>query len=89
MCIDYDYLCRITANLSGIPVRVYRAEELISFHSPVTLIRDPMLLCKEQLWCIRDHVGTCLTEHFYYYGVLTSDEIRFIVGPTRQHPASD
>lgn len=89
MPIDYDYLCRITANLSGIPVRVYRAEELISFHSPVTLIRDPMLLCKEQLWCIRDHVGTCLTEHFYYYGVLTSDEIRFIVGPTRQHPASD
>ena len=27
MRIDFDYLCRITANLSGIPVRVYRGEE--------------------------------------------------------------
>ena len=89
MHIDFDYLCRVTANLSGIPVRVYQAEEQISFHSPVTLIRDPMLLCKEQLWDIRDHVGTYLTEHFYYYGVLTSGETRFIVGPTRQLPASD
>ena len=89
MRIDFDYLCRITANLSGIPVRVYKGEELLSFHSPVTLIRDPMLLCKEQLWDIRDHVGYYLTEHFYYYGVLTSGETRFIVGPTRQLPASD
>ena len=89
MHIDFDYLCRVTANLSGIPVRVYQAEEQISFHSPVALIRDPMLLCKEQLWDIRDHVGTYLTEHFYYYGVLTSGETRFIVGPTRQLPASD
>ena len=89
MRIDYDYLCRITANLSGIPVRVYRGENLLSFHSPVTLICDPMLLYREQLWRISDHVGTYLTEHFYYYGVLTSGETRFIVGPTRQLPASD
>ena len=89
MRIDFDYLCRITANLSGIPVRVYRGEELISFHSPVALIRDPMLLCQEQLWRISDHVAYYLTEHFYCYGVLVSDEIRFIVGPTRQLPASD
>ena len=27
MRIDFDYLCRITANLSGIPVRVYRGED--------------------------------------------------------------
>lgn len=89
MRIDFDYLCRITANLSGIPVRVYKGEDLLSFHSPVTLIRDPMLLCREQLWRISDHVGYFLTEHFYYYGVLVSGEIRFIVGPTRQLPASD
>ena len=89
MRIDYDYLCRITANLSGIPVRVYKGEELLSFHSPVTLIRDPMLLCREQLWQIADHVAYFLTEHFYYYGVLVSGEIRFIVGPTRQLPASN
>ena len=89
MRTDFDYLCRITANLSGIPVRVYQGEEQLSFHSPVTLIRDPMLLCREQLWSTQEHVGYCLTEHFYYYGILRSGEIRFIVGPTRQLPASD
>ena len=88
MRTDFDYLCRITANLSGIPARVYKGEELLSFHSPVTLIRDPMLLCRKQLWSTQEHVGYCLTEHFYY-GILRSGEIRFIVGPTRQLPASD
>lgn len=89
MRTDFDYLCRITANLSGIPARVYKGEEQLSFHSPVTLIRDPMLLCREQLWSAQEHVGYCLTEHFYYYGILRSGEIHFIVGPTRQLPASD
>ena len=89
MQIDFAYVCRVTSNLSGIPVRVYRGEELLSFHSPVALIRDPMLLCKERIWEISDHVGYLLTEHFYYYGVLTAGDIRLIVGPTRQLPASD
>ena len=43
MTIDYDYLCRVSADLAGIPIRVYRGEELISFHSPMNLIRDPAL----------------------------------------------
>lgn len=89
MRIDYDYLCRITANLSGIPVRVYRGGEQVSFHSPVALIRDPMVLYREELWDIQETVGYFLTEDFYYFGVLRSDDIRMIIGPTRQLPASD
>lgn len=89
MRIDYEYLCRITADLSGIPVRVYRGDELLGFYSPVSLIRDPMLRWKDGIFGIEDHVGYYLTEHFFYYGILTSGEIRFIVGPTRQLPASD
>ena len=89
MTIDYDYLCRVSADLAGIPIRVYRGEELISFHSPMNLIRDPALYWKEQLWSINDHVGYYLTENFYYYGILTSGDIRFIVGPTRQLPAQE
>ena len=89
MNVDHEYLCRITANLSGIPVRVYRGEELLASHFPVPLSRDPMLLCRQQLWQIREHVGYYLTEHFYYYGVLNAGPVRFVVGPTRQLPASD
>ena len=89
MAIDFDYLCRITAHLSGIPVRVYEGDGLVSFHSPVALPGDPMALCREPIWRITDHVGYYLTEDFFCYGVVTSGEIRFIVGPTRQLPASD
>ncbi len=89
MHIDFDYLCRVTSDLSGIPIRVYQEEELISFHSPVALPKDPMLMCKDQLWSIRDRVSYHLTEHFYYYGMVTSGKIRFIVGPTKQLPDSD
>lgn len=89
MKIDYDYLCRITANLSGIPVRVYQGEKLLCSHSPVSLPRDPILLCWQELWRIREHVGYYMTEDFYTFGVLTAGEIRLIIGPTRQLPASD
>ena len=89
MKIDYDYLCRITANLSGIPVRVYQGEKLLCSHSPVSLPRDPILLCWQELLRIREHVGYYMTEDFYTFGVLTAGEIRLIIGPTRQLPASD
>ena len=52
MAIDFDYLCRITAHLSGIPVRVYEGERLASFHSPVALAKDPMVLYREPIWRI-------------------------------------
>ncbi len=89
MTIDYEYLCRNTANLSGIPVRVCDGEELTAYHSPVTLVRDPFTLCKDAVLAMTDHVGYYLSDHFYYYGVLTAGSIHFIVGPTRQLPPAD
>ncbi|MBQ9592946.1 MAG: helix-turn-helix domain-containing protein, partial [Lachnospiraceae bacterium] len=86
--MDYEYFCRITANLAGIPIRVYRGEELLAYSSPVRLDRDPMLLCRDALWAIRAHVGYHLTEDYYIYGVITSGDLRLIAGPTRQTPPS-
>ncbi len=86
--MDYEYICRITANLAGIPIRFYRGEELLAYSSPVRLDRDPMLLCRDALWAIRDHVGYHLTEDYYIYGVITSGDLRLIAGPTRQTPPS-
>ena len=40
MRIDFDYLCRITANLSGIPVRVYRGEEGNGLPQPLAGLRN-------------------------------------------------
>lgn len=89
MQIDFEYLCRVTSDLSGIPVRAYRKGSLLCFHSPVRLSHDPMLPYQEDLFSIHEHVGYFLTEQFYYYGVLTSGDLQLIIGPTRQIPASD
>lgn len=89
MAVDYGYLCRVTATLSGIPVRVFKGEELVFYHSPVALPKDPVELCKKQIFEIKDHVGYYMTDRFYYYGVLTSGTMRMIIGPTRQVPASE
>lgn len=87
--IDHDYLCRVTSNLSGMPVRVYMGDDMVSFHSPVPLSKDPMHICKEDIWKIEGHVGYFLADHFYYYGIIRSGDLRFIAGPTRQLPASE
>lgn len=84
MPVDYAYLARAVARLSGIPVRVYRGREEICRCFPVELPRDPMELCREEVFAISEHVGYCVSQLFHYYGVLNAGEIRIVVGPTAQ-----
>ncbi len=88
--VDYEYLARSMARLSGIPVRVYEgdAERLRFFPAP--LPRDPMELCKKELFAISSHVGYyCTSVLFHCYGVLNTGNKRFIIGPTSQIMAEE
>lgn len=89
MPMDYAYLARAIARLSGIPVRVYRGGEEICRCFPVDLPRDPMELCRGEVFAISEHVGYCASQLFHYYGVLNAGEIRIIVGPTAQIMADE
>ncbi len=40
--IDYNYLCGVIGNLSGIPVRVFYEETRIFYHSIADLPVDPL-----------------------------------------------
>ena len=90
MNVDYEYLARSISRLSGLPVRVYKeTAELFRFF-PAPLPRDPMELCKKDLFSICSHVGYYNTSVlFHCYGVLNSGDIRFIFGPTSQIMAND
>ena len=73
MKVDYQYLARSVARLSGIPVRVYRGEDALCRFFPAALPRDPMALCREELFAIASHVGTYTTSAlFHSYGVLNA-----------------
>lgn len=84
--LDIHYLCRVIGNLSGIPIRVFVGEKLDFYHSVIYLSKDPMALNQEDIHRIQNHVGYFVTEHFYYYGVINSGDIKIVIGPTRQIP---
>lgn len=86
---DLIYLCRTVGDLSGIPVRVYRGEELLYFHSATGLPRDPVRLYQGELLDIREPVGYLITKQLDNYGVVNAGKVKIIVGPTRQVNSTD
>lgn len=82
--IDYIYLCTAMGNLSGIPIRLYKGEERLFFHSLVQLPKDPMELYRDEIWGVKANVGNVVTRHLNYYGIVNSGEIKIVIGPTCQ-----
>ena len=81
---DLRYLCTTIGNLAGIPIRIFEDGTQIFYYSVVYLPKDPMALCRDDIFAITDHVGYCVTTQFHYYGVINSGLIKIVVGPTRQ-----
>ncbi len=84
MPIDWEYLTRSVARLSGIPVRAYRNGTELSRCFPVTLPRDPLEVCRKEVFAVTEHVGFYVSPLFHYYGVLNAGDIKIVVGPTAQ-----
>ncbi len=82
--IDLQYLCTTIGNLAGIPIRIFENGKQTFYYSVIYLPKDPMLLCKDEIFAITDHVGYCITPQFHYYGVVNCQQIKIVVGPTRQ-----
>ena len=87
--LNINFLCTNLGNLSGIPVSFYKGEEPVFYYSIVSLPTNPFEPFREEFFSISDHIGYFITPHGYYYGVVTFDGNRIIVGPTRQIPISD
>ena len=87
--IDLKYICKVIGNLSGVPIRLFRGETLIFYHSIVDLPKDPMEMYRDDIWNVKTNVGYFVTKHFHYYGVINSGDTKIVIGPTRQTPDSD
>ena len=87
--IDLQYLCTAIGNLSGIPIRLYRGRELLLYYSVSPLPKDPICVYFDQIMAIKDRVGYFMTQHFNYYGVVTSGAMRVVLGPSRQTTANE
>lgn len=87
--VDYEYLGKSMASLSGIPVRVYQGDEELCCFFPVNLPKDPLALYREEILGISEHVGYFATPLFHYYGVLNAGDMKLVVGPTSQIMADE
>lgn len=87
--LDIQYFCTIIGNLSGIPIRIYHKNTQVFYYSTVHLPKDPLIVYKDELWKIDAHIGYYVTNHFHYYGIVNSKNMKIIIGPTRQVPDTE
>lgn len=81
--IDLEYLCSVIAGLSGIPVRIFDGSSLIYYSFVGRLPRDPLEICKKEVFAIEKNIGYYMTAQFQYYGVVKHKKTRIVMGPTR------
>ena len=86
--IDYDYIAENIAELSRIPIRLYKNKELNNFYSPISFTVDPASLYVEKLLSIEKGISYYITPFYQYYGIVQHQNYTFILGPTAQFPLS-
>ena len=82
--LDYNYICTVIGNLTGIPIRLYRDNRQIFYHSLVHLPQDPITAFREDILAIDAHVGYYITPYFHYYGIVGDGENKIVIGPSIQ-----
>lgn len=82
--LDLQYLCKTIGNLSGVPIRILKKDQLLFFYSLVSLPKDPFYIHANEILAIQDHIGYFITEHYSYYGIVNSGDIKLVLGPTKQ-----
>ena len=87
--IDLEYLCSVIAGLSGIPVRIFDGDTPVYYSFVGRLPRDPMVICKNEIFAIEKNIGYYMIAQFQYYGVVRHGKTRVVMGPTRQVTVSD
>ena len=85
---DLKYICTNLGNLSGIPVRLYQNNEQIFYYSLIKLLKDPFEISREATFKLKDEISYYQTPYYYYYAIANINDIRLVVGPTRQLPIS-
>lgn len=81
---DYNYIATMIGDFSGVPVHIYKNNELIFYYSITHFIKDPISIHQSDILKISDHIGYLLTDNFSCYGIVNSNEYKFVIGPTKQ-----
>ncbi len=86
--IDLNYLCTVIGNLAGIPIRTYKKDEQVVYHSLVELPKDPLTPYLSDIFSIKAHIGYFITPYFNYYGVVNCPPYKIAMKSIVQMPLS-
>lgn len=81
---DLIYLSNNLANLSGLPVRLYQNEEKIYYYSTIDLVKDPFIVDEKDALSKKEHVSHFINEFGFFYGIVSYQETKIIIGPTSE-----
>lgn len=87
--INYIYLCTLIGNLSGVPIRLYDNGKLTYYHSLAHLPKDPLSIYESEVLRIDAHIGYFITPTFHYYGIVSDERRKIVIGPTIQTESND
>ncbi|MBO6155419.1 MAG: AraC family transcriptional regulator [Lachnospiraceae bacterium] len=82
--IDFAYMAENIANLSRIAIRIYEDNNLIVYNDPSRFPKDPAKPFIDKLLQIKAPISYYLTPYDHFYGIITYENIRIIIGPTFQ-----
>ena len=85
---NLEYLCVNIGNISGVPVRVYKDNQRIFYYSITHFFKDPFELDKEKALSLKETITYYQSSFYYYYGIINYQNLKIVVGPTRELPIS-
>ncbi len=86
--MDYAYLAQSLANMSAIPVRLYRGEQLIGSYRSGSFQPDPVLSCLEEILRGSGSVSYHMTPEYLIYGLVRvkGSSLAMVAGPVAPTP---
>ncbi len=86
--LDYEYMALTLANLSGIPVRLYKGEKFVALFHSTKFKPDLAILEEPNIFKSTAGVSYYMTDEFLFYGLfrLKSDNVSMVLGPVAQIP---
>lgn len=86
--IDYEYIAENIANISRIPVRIYREKKPEIFFNTSGFPVDPASPYLQELLKITKKVSYYITPLYHFYGIIHCGDTTLLLGPTYQNQPS-
>ena len=86
---DIEYLCQKMSDMSGLPIRIFEDTELKKTYSVIPMVVDPFTRFRGELMSRTEHVSYFISPTSDYYGIINSDGMKIVIGPSRQDSRSE